>query len=246
MCKSRFFLCCILAFSTFGLPAFAKGPGGQTPATEDVCDPLKADDVTKGLYGLCVAFCEAPGHAGELASIKSQGGRAAVESSSPLGRILAKYDKIKQASDREMPCLADANSAPDPVPVPEPVAPSCPCWTAAEANAIDGVLSDGSTIAAGWPAPTSSSSACSADAEMPYIQEANNDATEVSYIQVVDVASTIAPLHQCKYRKILPGQVVADVLLSIEWHILTAEEHAACKADLLKRQAAMGLCQPTP
>jgi len=81
---------------------------------------------------------------------------------------------------------------------------------------------------------------------MPYIQEANNNATEVSYIQVVDIASTYSSLHQCKYRKTLPNQLVADVLLSIEWGTLTAEEHAACKADLLARQAAMNLCQPTP
>jgi len=223
MCKSRLFLCCILTLSTFGLPAFAQTLDGQTPAKEGVCDVLK-DLPTKGLYGLCVAFCEAQDFSDEPATKKSR------------QKILDNYNNLRLANnEREMPCLSAV--------IQTPPQPSCPCWSAAEAGAIDGVLSDGSTIAAGWPAPTSSSSACSAQPEMPYIQEANNNATEVSYIQVVDIASTFSSLHQCKYRKIVPGQPIADVLLSIEWGTLTAEEHAACKADLLARQAALNVCQ---
>ena len=36
----------------------AQTPDGETPAVEDVCDPVK--DATPGLYGLCIAimfFC---------------------------------------------------------------------------------------------------------------------------------------------------------------------------------------------
>ena len=48
-----------LVFLGAGNVASAQTPDGETPAEEQVCDPLRADGVTKGLYGLCVAFCEA-------------------------------------------------------------------------------------------------------------------------------------------------------------------------------------------
>jgi hypothetical protein len=91
----------------------------------------------------------------------------------------------------------------------------------------------------------SNSLACSVRPENPYIQETDDafSPNEVAYIQVVDMASTFSSLHQCKYRKIVPGQPVVDILLSIEWGTLTAEDHAACKADILARQRALNLCQ---
>ena len=39
-------------------PAMAETPDGTTPANETVCDGLKTN-ATPGLYGLCVAYCEA-------------------------------------------------------------------------------------------------------------------------------------------------------------------------------------------
>ena len=39
-------------------PLVAETPDEQTAARESVCDPLKADGITEGLYELCVAFCE--------------------------------------------------------------------------------------------------------------------------------------------------------------------------------------------
>ncbi len=39
--------------------AYAQTPDGQTPAEETICDQLQVTGVSKGLYGLCVAFCEA-------------------------------------------------------------------------------------------------------------------------------------------------------------------------------------------
>ena len=36
---------------------YAQTPDGETPANEGVCDELMF--YTPGLYGLCVAFCEA-------------------------------------------------------------------------------------------------------------------------------------------------------------------------------------------
>lgn len=47
----------VLSFILFYSPAFAQTPDGETPANEGVCDELIG--LTPGLYGLCVAFCEA-------------------------------------------------------------------------------------------------------------------------------------------------------------------------------------------
>jgi hypothetical protein len=224
----------------FGPPTFAKTPDGQTPAKESVCDPLKDDGVTKGLYGLCVAFCEAQDHTNRLVPISPEE-LARLKSSSPSGRILANYDKKKQATDPDMPCIVVA----EPI-VAEPiVAQPCPCWSAEEARAIDGVLSDGST-ALGWPAPSSDPNACGVDLRFPYIVETGtvDGLRENMFIQVVDLEEPL--LHQCKYQQMLQGRFVINTLLSIENVTLTAKQLAACKADLLARQLALDLCQPNP
>ena len=233
MCKSRLFLCCSVALSLFGLPAFSQTPDKQTPAVETVCDPLKADGVTKGLYGLCVAFCEAKDSADAVATTASRGRRAAPRSSSGSGRVLANYNKMKKATDPDMPCLA-------PVAVPQP----CPCWTAAEAGAIDGVLSNGST-ATGWPAPSSNTSVCGVDPTFPYLAEMGtvDSMQELALIQAVELPQLSRPMNTCVYQQKLKGQIVVLKMLSIEAGTLTAEELAACKADVLARQAAMRVCQ---
>jgi hypothetical protein len=230
----------LVSLSMFGLPAFAKTPDRQTPAKESVCDPLKDDGVTKGLYGLCVAFCEAQDHADELVPI-SREKLARLKSSSPSGRLLANYDKKRQAGDPEMPCIVVAQPI-----VPEPiVAQPCPCWSTEEASAIDGVLSDGST-ALGWGAPSSDPKACGVDPRFPYIVETGtvDGLRENTFIQVVDLEEPL--LHQCKYQQMLQGRFVINTLLSIENVTLTAKQLAACKADLLARQRALDLCQPNP
>ena len=71
-------------FSLFALPAIAQTADGITPAVENACDGLKAPGITKGLYGLCVAYCEA-------------------EASSEA--VLRNYNKKKKETDPEMPCL---------------------------------------------------------------------------------------------------------------------------------------------
>ncbi len=222
MCKSRLFLCCMVALLGLGPSAFAQPPDKETPAAESMCNPLKADGVTKGLYGLCVAFCKAKGHA-EASSPSSQ-------------RLLDNYEKKRnEGTDPEMPCLTASNAQ-----APVVVAQPCPCWTAAEAGAVDGVLSDGST-AWGWPAPTSIPSVCSTDPGNRYISETGtvNFAMERTYIRTVESST----MNRCEYQVVLNGQVVAYPLLSIEQGTLTAEQLAACQADLLARQAALGVCQ---
>jgi hypothetical protein len=87
--------------------AMAQTPDGETPANEGVCNVLQASGITAGLYGLCVAYCEAQ----DLDSF---------DKSPPNPKILANYNKRKQASDPAMPC----------------VKPVCPCWTASEMASI--------------------------------------------------------------------------------------------------------------
>jgi hypothetical protein len=227
-----------VSLSLFGPPAFARTPDGQTPAEKKMCDPLKADGVTKGLYGLCVAFCAAKGHAEESETKKSPGRRAARESSPRSKRIFANYEKKRQKMDPDMPCIAVS----EPVVAEPVVADPCPCWSAEEASAIDGVLSDGSTTALGWPAP-SSPSACGVDPRFPYIQEDGTLASgrERALIQTVDLEVPL--LHQCKYQKMLQGGFVINTLMSIETGTLTAGQLAACKADIFARQADLMICQ---
>jgi hypothetical protein len=83
----------------------AATPDGETPANEGVCDSLQG--ATPGLYGLCVAYCEAQ----DLDSFEKE---------PPRTKILANYNKKKQASDPDMPCMQ----------IP------CPCWTDAELASI--------------------------------------------------------------------------------------------------------------
>ena len=104
---------------------YAQTPDGETPVNEGVCDELIS--FTPGLYGLCVAFCEAqdceatfdPG-TGEVIFDPS------CSPSSP--KILANYNKRKTLTDLPMPCI---NIVQD----------ECPCWTPQELDAI----ADGTT-----------------------------------------------------------------------------------------------------
>jgi len=96
----------ILIAATFalvsGMPAIAQTPDGETPAVEDVCDPLVS--ATPGLYGLCVAYCEA--HDADLLA----------DLDVPNRRILENYNKKKTEFDPPMPCIQQEVG-------------ECRCWT---------------------------------------------------------------------------------------------------------------------
>jgi hypothetical protein len=87
-------------------PVIAETPDGTTPANEGACDSLKTN-ATPGLYGLCVAYCEAQ----DLDTFEKEPANA---------KILENYNKKKQLGDPDMPCVK----------VP------CPCWTDAELASI--------------------------------------------------------------------------------------------------------------
>jgi hypothetical protein len=93
----------------FTNPVSASTPDGETPANEGVCDGLKADGITKGLYGLCVAYCEAQ----DLDTVGDK--------ETPNNKILRNYRKKMDvaAGDPDMPCVK----------VP------CPCWSDVEFSA---------------------------------------------------------------------------------------------------------------
>ena len=103
------------------VPATAQTPDGLTPAVEEVCNPLV--DATPGLYGLCVAFCEA--HDADLLS----------ELDVPNHNILRNYDNLKSDSDPAMPCLQQEVGG-------------CPCWTADELLTM---LPPETNFDANWP-----------------------------------------------------------------------------------------------
>jgi hypothetical protein len=88
--------------------AIAATPDGLTPANEGVCDSLMVSG-TKGLYGLCVAYCEAQ----DLDDIDKE---------PPSSKILANYRRKMQAGDPDMPCIQV----------------SCPCFASDQLNAMTG------------------------------------------------------------------------------------------------------------
>ena len=115
---SAFATALFFSLSMSGNPALAQTPDAQTPAQEEVCDTLMADGVTKGLYGLCVAFCEAHDAASVDAPITADNLQALLDSR-PNGKILENYNKRKKDADPAMPCIA-------------PPSDNCPCFTTDE------------------------------------------------------------------------------------------------------------------
>lgn len=81
-----------LAFTLIATPILAEpGHNHLTPAQDGVCDPLKADGVTKGLYGLCIAYCEA---------------------NAPSQDILDAFNARRTEDDPEIPCGAPPVTCP--------------------------------------------------------------------------------------------------------------------------------------
>ena len=90
--------------SRFGGSVSAATPDGKTPAQEGVCDVLTADGVTKDLFELSVAICEAQDFA-EVSSPMTEEDIDLFFAKAPSGKILAQYDKRKAAEDPAMPCI---------------------------------------------------------------------------------------------------------------------------------------------
>lgn len=98
----------LFALMTIAASVHAKTPDGETPATEPVCDGLET--ATPGLYGLCVAYCEA-----HDAHLLSPGGLMD-ELDTPNRKILETYNGLKTETDPGMPCVQQQPQG-------------CPCWS---------------------------------------------------------------------------------------------------------------------
>lgn len=91
----------------------AQTPDGATPANEGICDELMTDGVTPGLYGLCIAYCEAQ----DCPDPSVGPDQPSAQCSAPDPAVLEAYNRKKTDADPAMPCI-------------------CPCWTAQEIGAI--------------------------------------------------------------------------------------------------------------
>ncbi len=87
------------------------------PPSQGVCGDLKGG--TPGLFGLCVAFCEAQ----ELGD--------APDSKQSAFSLLAAYESKRQPGDPDMPCLDSGASSTK----PQPPTASCSCWSTDELEA---------------------------------------------------------------------------------------------------------------
>ena len=247
MCKSRLFHCCLVALLTllYALPASARSPHGALHAKERICDALKARGVTRGLHGLCVSYCEAhdSDSAGTSGQAHSHGKHFSRGWSRRSNHILAHYNRLKKRGDPEMPC--NSEPAADPDPAPAPVVQVCPCWTPAQADSIDGALSDGSAALA-WSAQ-SGTDVCGATPEFPYINEKGlvGGVTEQTFIRAASLVSGDTDFSECQYYSLVGGGTV-NMTLSIRNGNLTAEQLNACLADVIARQGALGVCQSAP
>jgi len=100
----------LLALASINGSVNAATTDGLTPANEGICDSLQGG--TSGLYGLCVAYCEAQ----DLDSVDNE---------PPSTKILENYRKKMQPGDPDMPCVQKP----------------CPCWSAEQMMSItsDGI-----------------------------------------------------------------------------------------------------------
>ena len=114
--KSSLFSLLFAVLSLSGATVPAQTTVGDTPANEGVCDDLMGG--TPGLYGLCVAFCEAQDcevTVDETSGIFEFGPTCKTSSV----KLLEKYNRRKGPTDPEMPCVSAA-------------AGDCQCWTSDE------------------------------------------------------------------------------------------------------------------
>ena len=103
----------------FSSAAFAEGtPDGITPANEGICDEMADNNpfMTRGLYGLCVAYCEARDFSSDISDVDTW-----VKDQTAGAKILANFNKKKTETDPDMPCIVNA---------------VCPAWTEEELASV--------------------------------------------------------------------------------------------------------------
>ena len=144
----------ILLIALAGLLAFSPANAGKEmarnadmAATAAACDVLAG--TTRGLYGLCMAYC-APRDLSQV----DLNDTASMRAAGPNIKTLRQYNERRRPADPEMPCFkntddgddgdddgddGDDNGDGDDGGTTLPPS-NCPCWTAEELAAIDGLL----------------------------------------------------------------------------------------------------------
>jgi hypothetical protein len=118
-------ICLSLSIATslvlFGaMPAVASTPDGETPHEESICDDLH--DATPGLYGLCVAYCEAQDCDFEDA--------VSGQCAAPNPKLLDIYERKRADEDPAMPCVLSEDEN------------LCPCFGSEDLSALELVSCD--------------------------------------------------------------------------------------------------------
>lgn len=201
-----------ITLSVFGLQAEAQTPDGLTPANEGICDSLAADGITKGLYGLCVAFCEAQDHTSIVAPV-TEAELQMLMDANPSGRILDSYNKKKTASDPDMPCLV--------------VKSACPCWNDADIQSIDGVMWDGEA------ADGSDAVTCWDFGSTGQVSEIQQ--SDFSY----SIAQTFTRLESARYCRFEQFRNAPGGASTRDVRLITDDEFNSCHDSVLSRRAAL-------
>jgi len=204
-------------------------PDGITPNDEMVCDVLKADGTTKGLYGLCIAYCEAIDSPEDLATPEKI---AALPR--PSYKLLANYNKKRASAgdvDPQMPCATYYEES------------ACPAWTFDQINSVGTYVasaSEGNYQIRVDDAEYESSG----DRElldMEYMSDPANNTLVTNFVQITDRPSRgenkIGMFYNVESRN---GIFTRNVYNAV--HNMTAEEYDACEADI--RQHVMPTQNP--
>ena len=221
----------ILAFS----PANA-GPGkGVQAQNVAACNVLKG--TTRGLHGLCVAYC-----AHRDLSQVDLNDSASIKAASPSISILRKYNERRRPADPAMPCFKNTEPPTEPPddPPDDPLpASNCPCWTAEELAAIDGNLIPSANQSSAVQCTTKSDSAThtSEQAVEGYMLVFEPSQEGLAFAVVDD--DQFEPYYSCQYTRKAgtdPDETLEPqvILFSIE-----RADAVACQAEIVTHCAVV-------
>jgi hypothetical protein len=176
-------------------------PDGMTPANEGICDDLMY--ATKGLYGLCIAYCEAQDAIEDLTDSD-----ALANLPTPHKKILENYDKKRTESDPTMPCVVYTNP--------------CPVWTPEELATI-GYTTDGSILQVNDWYRSSNSYEQLIDQEIGYDSLGNR----------INIGASVYTTNGVDFTGIFLRYDSSDFEGRIYRRLqLTADEYSACKQQI--------------
>jgi hypothetical protein len=202
---------------------WAKTPDSDTPANENVCDDLQA--ATPGLYGLCVAYCEAQ----DVEPFDTDG-LDSLEHEPANPKLLNVYNSKKQEGDPDMPCVK----------IEDPNLPDCPCWSQEELDKI---------FTRTAPAGQRDSDQCFSISSPPavkdihYIVEVGGSDADWffatrAYVTEEQWGNYVGPACEFYDQETVNWQSLLNVHRFI---LLNLEEREACISDILTRADTAGV-----